>query len=114
VSSYQTSKLNKKTRYCDPIPGKHKRVSLLQGVQIGPGAHPASYSMGIGSPSPGLSGWDVKMTSLTFMNVEVRNIWSYYMPSWLAVGQTDLSQYSLRLSHINTYFQNEYIYIIII
>jgi hypothetical protein len=113
VSSYQISKFKKK-RKCDPTPGKHKRVSLLQGVQIGPEVHPTSYSMGIGSLSRGLSGWDVKLTSLTFMNVDVRNIWSYHIHSWLAVGQLDLSHYSLRLSHIITYYQNEYIYIIII
>jgi len=47
------------------------------------------------------------------MNVEARNIWSYHMPAWFAVGQLDLSHYSLRLSHIIIYYQNEYIYIII-
>jgi hypothetical protein len=36
------------------------------------------------------------------------------MPSWREVGQLDLSHYSLRLSHIITYYQNEYIYIIMV
>ena len=36
--------------------------SLLQSVQTGSGAHSASYTMGIRTPSPGWSGRDVRLT----------------------------------------------------
>jgi len=88
-------------------------MRLTAPVHTGPAVHPASSIMDIGSLSRGLGGWVVKLTSFTFMNVEARNIWSYHMPAWFAVGQLDLSHYSLRLSHIIIYYQNEYIYIII-
>jgi hypothetical protein len=46
VPSYQTPLL--KTRTCSSSPGRYKGLPLFKGVEIGPGAHPASYSMGSG------------------------------------------------------------------
>jgi hypothetical protein len=51
-----------------------RHFSLLQNVQTGPGAHPASYSMGKmgqGALPVGQSGSDTTLTTL-----EVKNEWS--------------------------------------
>jgi len=57
-------------------PGRGKTFSLLQDMQTGSGAHPASYSMGTTRVlSQGPSSWGVKLTT------QVKNKWSHiYTP----------------------------------
>jgi len=53
-------------------------------VQIGPGAHPASYTMGTGSfPGVKRGGWGVAMTTHTHLAPRLKEEWSYTsLPLW--------------------------------
>jgi hypothetical protein len=47
-----TYELRQFSRYSGSIPGRGKRSVLLNSVQTGSGAHPASYPMGTGGSIP--------------------------------------------------------------
>jgi hypothetical protein len=47
----------------DSINGRENRFSLPHVVQTGSGAHPASYPMDMGVPSPGVKYWCLKLTT---------------------------------------------------
>jgi len=59
-------------------------------VQIGPGAHPTSYTMGTGS-FPGLNGRGVALTTHPPCTAEVKErvelyLYSLFGPSWTVIG----------------------------
>jgi len=60
-------------------------------IQIGPGAHPASYTMGTGSLSPGVKrpGLDVDHPFPSSAVVKERAelyLYSHFGPSWPVIG----------------------------
>jgi hypothetical protein len=62
------------------LPAWQRDFSLLKNVQTGPGAHPASYSMGIGSLFlRGKAAGNAKL--ITRFNTESNNAWSYNIQS---------------------------------
>jgi hypothetical protein len=59
------------------IHGKRRDFSLDHRVQIGSGAHPASYPTGTGSSFPGIKLPGCEDDSSPPSSAEVKNAWSY-------------------------------------
>jgi hypothetical protein len=73
-------------------PARARNYRLLEGVQTGSGAHPASYPMGTGALSPGVKRPSREAEHSSLFSAEVKNGWSYTStPHTSSLGGTELN-----------------------